>query len=240
MDRNASPTYQEASASQSIADTKSLIEHISTFGNSNATALVEPILTPRFAICCTNELLSGLQAIAKEHPDMAIQTHISENASEVAFTKELFSECATYAGVYDQFGLLRAKTILAHAVHLEDEELNLVKQREAGISHCPTSNFNLRSGMARVGEMLDRGIKVRSSATGDAPYLQKSRSVSEQTYLGASLPLSSPPFNTRVSAPRWSPFRNPPWGLRIHLLESSYPLRLYSIWLPWEERTCAA
>lgn len=65
--------------------------------------------------------------------------------------------------MYDAHGLLRGNTILAHAVHLEDEEMVLIKERGAGVSHCPTSNFNLRSGMARIGEMLDRGMKVRES-----------------------------------------------------------------------------
>lgn len=45
-------------------------------------------------------------------------------------------------------------------MHLTDEELDLIKTREAGISHCPTSNFNLSSGVAPVGSWLDRGIKV--------------------------------------------------------------------------------
>lgn len=66
----------------------------------------------------------------------------------------------SYTGVYDHFGLLRENTVLAHCVHLQDSEMDLIKAREAGISHCPTSNFNLRSGASRVTAMLDRGIKV--------------------------------------------------------------------------------
>ena len=72
----------------------------------------------------------------------------------------LFPERTSYADVYDHFGLLSERTILAHAVHLEESEVELIKARGCGISHCPTSNFNLRSGMARIGELLDRGIKV--------------------------------------------------------------------------------
>ena len=66
----------------------------------------------------------------------------------------------TYAGVYDAYGLLRHNTVLAHAVHLEEEEIEIIQARRAGISHCPTSNFNLRSGVADVGAMLDAGINV--------------------------------------------------------------------------------
>jgi guanine deaminase len=73
----------------------------------------------------------------------------------------LFPSAPSYAGVYDAFGLLKNNTILAHAVHLSQEEIDLIKERDAGISHCPTSNFNLTSGVAPVGVFLDKGIKVK-------------------------------------------------------------------------------
>ncbi|KAG8928131.1 hypothetical protein FRC02_007341 [Tulasnella sp. 418] len=164
MDRHAADTYQEESAEQSLTDTKALIEYIRglELQSSSLPPLVRPILTPRFAITCSPPLLSGLGEMAAADPTLHIQTHISENRSEVEFTKSLFPECDSYAGVYDRYGLLRNNTILAHACLLEESELQLVREREAGISHCPTSNFHLRSGLAKVGEMLDRGIKVSS------------------------------------------------------------------------------
>lgn len=158
MDRNSSETYQEPSAEKSLSDTRALVEYIKSL--SPSPPLVHPILTPRFAISCSSPLLAGLGEIAAKDPELAIQTHISENAAEIAFTRELFPECPHYAGVYDKFGLLRRKTILAHGVHLGEDELELIRAKGAGISHCPTSNFNIRSGMANVGAMLDKGIKV--------------------------------------------------------------------------------
>ena len=59
------------------------------------------------------------------------------------------------------FGLLRENTILAHAVLLTEDEVKLIKEKGVGISHCPTSNFNLSSGIAPVGYFLDMGVKVR-------------------------------------------------------------------------------
>lgn len=44
----------------------------------------------------------------------------------------------SYTGVYDHFGLLRESTVLAHCVHLDESEMDLIKLREAGVSHCPT------------------------------------------------------------------------------------------------------
>lgn len=161
MDRNSSPSYVEPSPELSIEDTKSLIEYIHTLSAlPTGSALVHPIITPRFAIACSSELLQGLGELAATDQSVAIQTHISENASEIQFTKELFPDAPHYAGVYDMYGLLRHNTVLGHACHFSEEEIALVKERNAGIAHCPTSNFNIRSGMAKVGMYLDRGIKV--------------------------------------------------------------------------------
>jgi guanine deaminase len=148
--------------------TKALITHIRSIAPSAADdgvvsePLVYPILTPRFAISCTDALLTSLGALASSDPSLHIQTHISENPSEVAFTKSLFPACSSYTDVYDKHCLLRENTVLAHAVHLDEDEVKLIVKRNAGISHCPTSNFNLSSGVARVGEYLDLGIKVHS------------------------------------------------------------------------------
>jgi len=98
--------------------------------------------------------------MARADPSLPVQTHISENRNEVRLTLELFPEATSYADVYDKYGLLGPRTILAHAIHLEEDEIVLLKKRNAGVSHCPTSNFNLRSGVCPVGKLIDRGIKV--------------------------------------------------------------------------------
>lgn len=96
----------------------------------------------------------------KSDPSLRIQTHISENTSEVALVKELFPEHESYAAVYDAHGLLTPRTILAHAVHLTSAEIELVKSRSAKISHCPASNSALGSGLCPVRDLLDAGIDV--------------------------------------------------------------------------------
>lgn len=126
----------------------------------NANALVQPILTPRFAIACSDALLASISALMSRDPSLRVQTHLSENPGEIAFTKELFPFCETYTDVYDHFSLLTPRTILAHAIHLDEQEMRLIAERKCGISHCPTSNLNLRSGASRLGELLNRGIKV--------------------------------------------------------------------------------
>ena len=159
MDRNSPDDYVEPTASDSINATRALISHIRALSQPR---LVEPVLTPRFAISCSDHLLSTLGDMARTDPSLLIQTHISENRDEVRNTLKLFPTATSYAHVYDKHGLLGPRTVLAHAIHLEEDEVVLMKERNAGVSHCPTSNFNLRSGVCPVGKLIDRGIKVNS------------------------------------------------------------------------------
>ena len=152
--------YIENSVQESISATVDLIQYIQAFPLSPAQEpLVHPVITPRFAISCTPELLAQLGDLAGTMPNVAIQTHISENPKEVEDTLKYFN-ADSYAGVYDKFKLLRRNTILAHGVWLTEKEMALIAKRGAGLSHCPTSNFYLSSGMARVGLLLDHGVKV--------------------------------------------------------------------------------
>jgi guanine deaminase len=162
MDRNCPSHYIESSPSESINDTRSLIDYLSLPVDPDfpSDPLVKPCITPRFAISCSDTLLEQLGRLAAEDANLAIQTHMSENTSEIDETLRLFPGCETYTEVYKKFGLLRRGTILAHCVHMSDEEMKMIKECEAGISHCPTSNLNLMSGGARVGAMLDAGIDV--------------------------------------------------------------------------------
>lgn len=162
MDRNSPDYYVEPSAEESLESTEALIAYIQGLPlTASGEALVHPIITPRFAISCTDELLTRLGDFAETVPDIPIQTHISENRKEIEETLELFPNASSYAEVYDQFKLLRNNTVLGHGVYLTDEELELIATRGAGVAHCPASNFNLSSGMAKVGKMLDYGVKVQ-------------------------------------------------------------------------------
>lgn len=153
--------YRDESAEQSISRTKEVMAHIHDV-DPQAT-LIRPVVTPRFAPSCTAPAMKGLADLAARH-DLPVQTHISENPGECALVAELFpSESADgrgYAGVYDAFGLLTDRTILAHGVHLSEAEAALVAARGAKVSHCPCSNSALTSGAARVRWLLGKGVDV--------------------------------------------------------------------------------
>ena len=152
------PYYRNESTEETIQATHATIAHCRSLDPD--AKLVAPILTPRFAPSCLESTLSALGELAKAEPEMRIQTHISENTSEVELVKSLFPDQPSYAAVYDKHGLLTPRTILAHAVHLSAEEIELVKSRSAKISHCPASNSALGSGLCPVRDLLDAGIEV--------------------------------------------------------------------------------
>ncbi|CAL3968047.1 unnamed protein product [Diplocarpon coronariae] len=157
MDSMAPDYYRDVSAEASLADTRASISHIANIDPTNA--LITPIITPRFAPSCSSELMHGLGALQRE-TNLPVQTHISENQGECALVKSLFPDFNSYTAVYDGHGLLGPKTILAHAIHLSEEELDLIKKRDGKISHCPVSNSSITSGTARVRWMLDKGVEV--------------------------------------------------------------------------------
>ncbi|KAF2200706.1 guanine deaminase [Delitschia confertaspora ATCC 74209] len=163
MNSDLSPEYyRDAGVDQAVKDSRESIEYIRSLdpeGSKKGEAIVNPIITPRFAPSCTSDCMAQLGALHRE-TGAHIQTHISENKGEIELVKELFPDSTSYANVYDQAGLLTEKTILAHAVHLTEEEKALIKERGSKISHCPASNTALTSGCAPVRELLESGIIV--------------------------------------------------------------------------------
>jgi len=162
MDSLSPDYYRDESPAAAIDATHQTIAHIERI-DPNAH-LVRPVLTPRFAPSCSPPLLRALGDLAAERPDLPVQTHISENVSEIALVRELFPAELTgavddsYAGVYDAFGLLTDRTILAHAIHLSEPEADLISKRRAKVAHCPCSNSAITSGQARVRWLLEKGV----------------------------------------------------------------------------------
>lgn len=157
MDCMAPDYYRDTDAATSLQDTKKCAAFIEEL--DPGFTLITPIITPRFAPSCSRELMKGLGEYMAES-GLPCQTHISENSDEIAFVRELFPEHGSYAEVYDGYGLLGARTVLAHAVHLSAAEIALVRVRGAKVSHCPVSNGALTSGAAPVRRLLDEGIVV--------------------------------------------------------------------------------
>ncbi|KUI54961.1 putative guanine deaminase [Cytospora mali] len=160
-DRTCPPWYKDESAEQSLSRTRECVAHARA--RDPHGDIVRPILTPRFAPSCTPASMRALGDMARAE-GLAVQTHVSENAGEIALVAEMFpveaGEGKGYVGVYEAFGLLTERTILAHAVHLSEGEAEMLRVNGGKVSHCPCSNSAITSGAARVRWLLEKGIDV--------------------------------------------------------------------------------
>ena len=152
MDRNAPQNLLE-SPQDSYDNSRKLLERWHKKG------LLRYAITPRFAPTSTPELLERAGQLKREFPDAYVHTHISENRSEVTWVHQLFPD-AEYADVYDRYGLLDDRAILAHGVYLTAEELDLLARRKTRIAHCPNSNLFLGSGLFPLHHVLESGVIV--------------------------------------------------------------------------------
>ncbi|KAL6861107.1 guanine deaminase [Trichoderma novae-zelandiae] len=149
--------YRDASAEASLEATRQTVDHVRRI--DPGFDVVSPILTPRFAPSCTREVMAGLARIHRQ-TGLPIQTHVSENPGEIRLVAQLFPEARSYTDVYHRLGLLTPRTVLAHAVHLSEEEADVIASKGSKVSHCPCSNTSLTSGAARVRWLWDKGIDV--------------------------------------------------------------------------------
>ncbi|XP_062455734.1 guanine deaminase isoform X1 [Rhea pennata] len=155
MDMNDSvPQYKETTA-ESIQETERFVKELL----EKKYPRVQPIVTPRFGPSCTEDLLCALGNLAQAH-DLHVQSHISENEEELLLVQSQFPAYQHYTDVYDRNRLLTSKTVMAHACHLSEEELKLFSLRGSAISHCPNSNFSLRSGILNVQKVLKHNVKL--------------------------------------------------------------------------------
>jgi len=120
---------------------------------------------PRFALSCTRELLEAVGDITKRS-GLTIHTHSNENTAERALIEGATGQAPT--AYLDSVGLVNERSVIAHGVNLDEREIAILADRGAAITHCPSSNLKLGSGIADVRALRDRGITVGIGADGAA------------------------------------------------------------------------
>ena len=155
MDRNA-PAALRDSARAAYDDSKALLE------KWHGTGRLSYAISPRFAPTSTPDQLAALGALWAEHPDCPMQTHLAEQPDEVAWVAELFPGARDYLDAYEAHGLLGARGLYGHAIHLAPRERARLAEAGAALVHCPTSNTFIGSGLfdmaARVAEGQRTGL----------------------------------------------------------------------------------
>ena len=154
MDSNC-PDYLRETAEGSLAETRRWLEESAAFSG------VRPILTPRFIPSCSEELMDGLGELQRQF-GTAMQSHLSENLSEIEWVKQLRPWSRFYGEAYSRPGLFGGEcpTVMAHCIWSGEEERALMKEQGVFLAHCPQSNMNVSSGIAPVRTWLNEGQKA--------------------------------------------------------------------------------
>ncbi len=153
MDRNA-PDALRDTAQSAYDDSKALLSRWHGEGRAQYA------ITPRFSPTSSPDQLAALGALWSEHPDCLMQTHLSEQIDEIAWVRSLYPDARDYLDTYETHGLLGAKGLYGHAIHLEPREIDRLTETGAALAHCPTSNTFIGSGLMDLSGLAARGIPM--------------------------------------------------------------------------------
>ncbi|SFS80669.1 amidohydrolase [Paenibacillus sp. BC26] len=125
--------------------------------NGRANGRIRTMLSPHAPYTCPPNYIARIVEAANEL-DLPLHTHMSETAAEVQFNVNDYG-CRPVEHL-DKLGFFSRPALVAHAVHLNDEEIALLAERGVSVSHNPASNLKLASGIARVPDLLKAGVTV--------------------------------------------------------------------------------
>jgi guanine deaminase len=160
MDRNA-PEALTDTPQTGYDDTKALIAAWHGKGRQLYA------ITPRFAITSSPEQMEMAGALAAEHPDCHVQTHLSENHAEIRWTQELYPQARDYTDVYARYGLMGARSLFGHCIHLSEREADAMAEAGGVAVFCPTSNLFLGSGLFDYQRYRRRDKRMRVATATD-------------------------------------------------------------------------
>lgn len=153
MDRHC-PEFLRDTAQSAYDDSKRLIE------DWHGVDRLGYAITPRFAITSSEGQMEAAAALAREHPELAIHSHVAETLAEVAWVGELFPWSRSYLDVYARYELLRPAAVYAHCIHLDAHDRRCMAESGAAAAFSPSSNLFLGSGLFDLRQALDDGVRV--------------------------------------------------------------------------------
>ena len=153
MDRNAPDGLRDTPQS-AYDDSKRLLERWHGRGRLGYA------ITPRFSPTSTPEQLEALGTLWSEHPDCLMQTHLSEQTDEVTWVADLFADARDYLDTYERASLVGPGAMFGHAIYLSDREKSRLKESDAALIHCPTSNTFIGSGLFDMAGLMRDGQRI--------------------------------------------------------------------------------
>ncbi len=145
--------YRDLDAESGVRASAESIRQITALGST----LVGPVVTPRFTPACTDAMLEGLGELAAAG-NVPVQIHCSESDWEHQYALDRFG--VSDATALEGFGLIREHTVLAHCNHASDDDLRLIRERGAGVAHCPLSNAYFANAVFPARRALEAELSV--------------------------------------------------------------------------------
>ncbi|HZH32481.1 MAG TPA: 5'-deoxyadenosine deaminase [Pyrinomonadaceae bacterium] len=143
----------------SVRESLALIEE----WHGRAGGRIRACFAPRFAVSCTRTLLEQVANLSRER-GVLVHTHASENRTEIEMVERATGQ--RNIEYLSSLGLTAPHVALAHCVHLNTDELDILARTGTHVLHCPSSNLKLGSGVAPIMELLARGVSVSLGADG--------------------------------------------------------------------------
>lgn len=159
MDRDDMPSMLRESTDVAMRENRRLAER----WHGAAQGRLRYAHAPRFALSCSENLLQEVREQAKAQNQL-IHTHSSENRAEVEKVRQLHG-CENIE-FFHRLGLTGKNLVLAHCIHLSPNEIQILRTTQTRVSHCPSSNLKLASGIAPVVNLRREGISVSLGADG--------------------------------------------------------------------------
>ena len=132
--------------------------------HNEANGRIKYGFAPRFALSASAKLMTEARDMMKDIPGSIFHTHSSENTHEVKAVRKKFK--MNNIEYFNSLNLLDKNSVLAHCIHVDKNEINLLKKKQVRVAHCPSSNLKLGSGFAPIPLYLKKGISVSLGADG--------------------------------------------------------------------------
>ena len=149
-------------ATKILEDSERLIDE---YHDPSPLSKVRVALAPCSPFSVTTELMEETAALARDR-DVLLHTHVAETEDEIAYC--LQTHGVRPLALMERLGWVGRDVWLAHCVHLDEGEVELLASTDTGVAHCPTSNMRLSSGVAPVPLMLEKGVRVGLAVDGSA------------------------------------------------------------------------
>jgi cytosine/adenosine deaminase-related metal-dependent hydrolase len=145
-----------------LADTEAMIKK---FHDPSPGSMCRVVVAPCSPFSVTPELMRESAALARRH-GVRLHTHVAETLDEERFCVDRFNRRPLE--LMEDLGWTGDDVWYAHAIHLDDAEVDRVAVAKTGIAHCPSSNMRLGAGACRVADLIRAGARVGLGVDGSA------------------------------------------------------------------------